>query len=495
MATPTKLNWDALNPEIKYEGRAITLPGEPGKMPPRKAVEALTRLIADEEQPFNIKEEIDAYPLDAAVAFVKAMTKLYGWASPQTVMTMFGPRPPEMVSVKTGVNDDDVIQCPLGAFALPGLDQNINTAIIDNNKGRKVFVVYGTVKKRDRQVILELVTEARRIVKEDSIYRGKSIRLGVDTYGNLDMENPPSFFDASDTSKESVLLDDDIMEQIETSILVPIANSDMCRKLKIPLKRGILLEGPYGTGKSLTARMTAAVCSQNGWTFVLLDKVQGLQTALEFANRYSPAVVFAEDIDRIASERDEAANDLINTIDGVVSKKAEIMTILTTNFAENLNPVILRPGRLDAVISLRAPNAHTAERLIRHYAGTLLASTEAVDPAGYELAGQIPASIRECVERAKLGMIGRGDTKVSCADLVIAAKTMKNHLALLNRGTKEKTAAERLAESLHEVVSPKNTVSTSEDEDDDTTKRTLARINSRTIDMKDTLEEIQQSVN
>lgn len=447
-----KLNWDMLNPQIEYEGRAIKLPGDPGKMPPRKAVEALTRLIKDEDQPFSIMEYIDAYPHDAAVAFVKAMTKLYGWASPQTVMTFFGPRPPQMISVKTGVNPDDVVQCPLGAFALPGVDDQVHTTFHTNDRGVVQFLVHGQVKKRDRHIILELVTEARRIVKEESIYRGKSIRLGVDNAGKLDMSNPPSFFDASDTTEQSVLLDADIMEQIETSILTPIKNTDRCRNLKIPLKRGVLLEGPYGTGKSLTSRMTAAVCAQNGWTFVLLDKVQGLQAALEFANRYSPAVVFAEDIDRIAEERDEFANDLINTIDGVLSKKSEIMTILTTNFAEKLNPVILRPGRLDAVVSLRAPSAETAEKLIRHYAGRLLAATEGVALAGQELAGQIPASIRECVERAKLGMVGRGDNKISESDLVIAAKTMKNHLNLLNREKKTQTAAERLAESLKEVL-------------------------------------------
>lgn len=493
MADNKKLNWDSLNPEIKYEGRAITLPGDPGKMPPAKAVEALQRLIADEEQPFVIMEIIDAYPHDAAVAFVKAMSRLYGWASPQSVMTMMGSRPPQMISVKIGVNDEDIIQCPLGAFALPGISTNINTAITEKN-GKNVFVVHGTVRKKDRQIILELVTEARRIVKEESIYRGKSIRLGVDECGNLDMENPPQFFDASDTTKESVLLDSDIMEQIETSILVPIKNADRCRKLKIPLKRGILLEGPYGTGKSLTARMTAAVCAENNWTFVLLDKVQGLRAALEFANRYSPAVVFAEDIDRIASDRDENANDLINTIDGVVSKRSEIMTILTTNFAEKLNPVILRPGRLDAVISLRAPSAETAERLIRHYAGQLLAVTESVTAAGHELAGQIPASIRECVERAKLGMIGREDENLSASDLVTAAKTMKNHLNLLNRDNKKQTPAEKLAESLNEVVNSKN--------GNDETLVSLGviasdvdNIKDRTKSIRNIVEEINNTVN
>jgi len=446
----TKHNWDALNPEIQYQGRHITLPGDPGRMPPEKAVEALQRLIRDENQAFNMHEIIDAFPHDALVALNKAMAKLYGWASPQPTPGFFGPKPPQMVSVKTGVNDEDVVQCPLGAFAIPGVDQPINVTF--DSDGKKSFlIVYGTFKKKHRHILLELVNEAKKIVKEQSIYRGKALRLSVNSNGDLEMNNPPGFFDA--TEHDPVLLDDDILEQVETSILVPIQHTSQCKKMKIPLKRGVLLEGPYGTGKSLTARMTARVCQDNGWTFILLDRVQGLRAALEFANRYSPAVVFAEDIDRIAEERNEDANDLINTIDGVVSKRSEIMTILTTNFAEKLNPVILRPGRLDAVISLRAPGPRTAEKLMRHYAGRLLDPQEDLVPAGMELAGQIPASIRECVERAKLGMIGRGANKLESRDLVIAAKTMKNHLALLNRDNKTETTVERLAQSLKEVVS------------------------------------------
>jgi transitional endoplasmic reticulum ATPase len=128
------------------------------------------------------------------------------------------------------------------------------------------------------------------------------------------------------------------------------------------------------------------------------------------------------------------------------------MTILTTNFVEKLNPVILRPGRLDAVITLRAPGAETVERLVRYYAAGLLPESEPVANVGLELKGQIPASIRECVERAKLGMIGRKADKLSESDLMVAAQTMKNHLALLNRRSEEVSDAERLATSLKAVL-------------------------------------------
>ena len=443
--------WDKLDTQIEHSGRAIVLPALPGNMPLEKAVEAMQRRIKDEEQIFSVHEIIDAYPHDGAVAFYKAMRELYGFASPETERTFFGPKPPQMVSIKTGPGLNDVMQCPIGKFRLPGVDEPVS-AIFYNDDGKMVFLIHGNVKKRDQHILLELATKTREIVKRESIYRGKPIRLGVDGDGDLNLTNPPEFLDVSDISESHLLFNKDIQHQIDTNILVPLKETARCRQHKIPLKRGILLEGPFGCGKSLTARMTARVAEQNGWTFVLLDNVSGLKAALEFANRYAPAVVFAEDIDRIISERDDAANDLINMIDGVVSKTSEIMIVLTTNFVEKLDPVILRPGRLDAVISIVAPDQSTVQKLMRYYAGDLLPASEDLTQAGEAMAGQIPASIRECVEKAKLGMIGRKANKISNADLVVAGKVMQNHLNLLNRKGAEVSAGDKLATALRDVV-------------------------------------------
>jgi len=442
-----KLNWDKLDMKLQYAGKVITLPQDPAKMPLKEAIKTLQRFEHDENTEVDVHEIIDAYPLDAAVAFVKAMQRLYGWASPVATPGFFGPKPPSYIGVKVGKNKEDIVQCPLGSFMLPGVTRRIETNIFGT-----VFVIFGVVLQKEKQVILDLATETRKIVEAESIYRGKAVRITLNDNDQFSTDTPPEFMDTSSVGEDSLVFNEDITSQINTNILVPIKHTELCKKNKIPLKRGILLEGPYGTGKSLTAAMVARVCEDNGWTFILLNRVQGLKAVLEFANRFKPAVVFAEDVDRIASDRDEAMNDLINTIDGVVSKRSEIMTVLTTNHADRLNPVILRPGRLDAVISLKAPDQETVKRLLAFYAGKLLPEKADLDKSAKELAGQIPASIRECVERAKLGMIGRGDNKLSDHDILTAAQTMKNHLALLNKDKTVKTEAETLAESLRKVV-------------------------------------------
>jgi hypothetical protein len=451
-AKKPKVEWDKLDVAIEHEGRAITLPAIPENMPTKKAIEALQRKEADDLQMFRVHEVFEAYPTDAAVAMVKAMTRLYGWASPQSqiVQTFFGPKkvPPTFLSVKIGPASHQVVQVPIGEFKLPGVDEHVTT-VIHNVAG---FVIHGEVKKRDRHIVLELAAETRKILKAESIYRGKPIRLMVDEDGNLITGTPPEFMDVTDISEVDLIFDNDVQDQINTNLLVPIRETARCRDLKIPLKRGVLLEGPFGTGKSLTARLTARVCEQSGWTFVLLDKVQGLRPALEFALRYAPAVVFAEDIDRILAERTDAANDLINTIDGVCSKGSEVMVVLTTNHVDKINPVILRPGRLDAIISLRPPSGDAVERLIRHYAGALLTPNADLSNAKENVAGLIPASIRECVERAKLGMIGRQDHMLADHDFVVAAKSMKLHLELLNPKAPTESVGDKLASALRASV-------------------------------------------
>jgi hypothetical protein len=446
--------WEKLDTKIQYVGKVITLPSDPSNMPITAAIQTLRRKMDEENTAVQVHEIIDAYPHDAAVAFVKAMVKIYGWASPVPTPGWFGDTPPHFLSVKVGKGHGDIMQCPIGSFKLPNVEDTISTLIAqtDRRNPKLSFIIHAEVKQKFRHILLELATECRRIVQEESIYRGKAILLNVDEDGQLDMNIPPDFMDTSAVSEESLIFNADIQAQIETNILVPIKKQAECKLHNIPMKRGILLEGPYGTGKSLTAAMVARVCEDNNVTFILLNRVQGLKTALELAVRFGHSVVFSEDIDLIAQERDNKTNDLILVIDGVVSKSSPIMTILTTNHVEKLNPVILRPGRLDAIISIREPDKETVQKLIRHYAGNLIDKNSDLTRAGKELAGQIPATIRECVERAKLGMIGRGAQTLTDHDLSIAALTMKNHLALLKQKDKPKSMPDQLADSLHSIV-------------------------------------------
>jgi len=453
--------WKNIDVGIEHVGTKITLPAEPGPMPIDDAIAALARKKADLETEMSVHEVIDAFPLDGAVAFVRALERIYGWATSAPVPGFWGAQPPRMITVDVGPGPTEKIQVPWGGFKIPGVEKQINTAITHSPRG-SVFVIYGTVKKRDVETLKRIAELTRTIVKDESIYRGKAIRLRSISEQSVDLENPPEFMDLSAAREDELILPRAVEVQIKTNIWTLIERTQACRDAGIPLKRGVLLSGKYGTGKTLTSLMTARKCVEHGWTFVSLDRAQGLKATLEFARRYEPCVIFAEDIDRATTDRDENTNDLLNTIDGVLSKSAQIMVVMTTNHIERINPAMLRPGRLDAVVAVEPPDAEAVERLLRIYGRSLIKSGEKLGKVAAMLSGSIPAMVREVVERSKLAAISAGDTAVTQAALIEAATGMQAHMALLADPAKTVVSPEEmLGRAVADVVARQITAITS----------------------------------
>lgn len=448
--------WDRQDVDIERVGTKITLPNDPEPMPIPAAMKALKRKLDDEEQELDVHELIESYPKDGLVAVYKAMVDLFGWASPSTkiVEGMFGPQEikPQLISIKTGPKADDVIQVPYGEFSVPNVESAVEIKVVGTPDGSPAVAIIGCVKKREKAVLVNIAKRAREILVEESIYKGKAFTLPQETDGSVDYHVDPAFLDTDVIKKDELILNPIELDQVQTALWTPIENTDACIEQHIPLNRGVLLEGTYGTGKTMTAQATARVCHDNGWTFIMIDDVRGLATALKFAQRYQPAVVFAEDIDRAIAQRDQTGNDLLNTIDGVLSKNSQVITVLTTNHVERLEKAMLRPGRLDAVISVKPPEAEAVGRLIRLYARDRLHEDATLEAVGLLLAGNIPATIREVTERAKLAMIHRKDTVITDDDLTTAAHGMEAHLKLLENTPPQPSAGERLGQALFDVL-------------------------------------------
>ena len=112
---------------------------------------------------YNAYEILDGFPHDAAVAFNKAMQRLYGWASPVATPSFWGPQPPIFITVKTGPKDENALQIPWGSFRLPNVEAPLTFKIHEQNDS-PCLLIYGKVKRKDQYVILELVKEARKIL-------------------------------------------------------------------------------------------------------------------------------------------------------------------------------------------------------------------------------------------------------------------------------------------------------------------------------------------
>ena len=430
----------------------------------KDAMEWLSRKEEEDQRKVTIHEYVDAYPLDGALALSKAMAEKYGWINLVPTPGFFGEEPPGMVGVRTGPRPEDVVQVPWGRFNIPGIAGYIQTGMALRN-GRPVFTIGGVVKRKHEKEISIIATLTREFVKKESIYRGKAIRVHFPDPD--DVKNPddfnPAFLDLSSVKPEELVFSDDTAQLIRTNLFTPIERTQQCRDHQIPLKRGVLLAGDYGVGKTLTAYVAARKCEENGWTFIYLDSVQDLGKAIYFAQQYAPAMIFAEDIDRVLSgnDRGEAVNEILNTIDGVDTKNSELIVALTTNHIDRINQAMLRPGRLDAVISVGPPDAEAAIKLVRQYGRGLVSETADLAQVGEELAGRIPAVIREVIERAKLGAVSRVDSSetlvIQPEDLLIAVTSMLKHLELLKPQADDKRSdIEKAAVVLADSLNPTN---------------------------------------
>jgi ATP-dependent 26S proteasome regulatory subunit len=175
------------------------------------------------------------------------------------------------------------------------------------------------------------------------------------------------------------------------------------------LKRGILLHGKPGTGKTLTAMYLASVMKDRT-VLLLTGRGQGaIESSCHFARWLEPAMVVIEDVDLIAEERSSQSNcntalllTLMNEMDGLADD-IDILFVLTTNRPEILEPALAsRPGRIDQAYEVPLPDAECRRRLFDLYSDGLTLKVDNLDTFVKRTAGASGAFISELMRKAAL---------------------------------------------------------------------------------------------
>lgn len=371
------------------------------------------------------------------------MRERYGWTNLSPTPGWWGDNPPTLVGVEIGFGE--TLQIPWGDCRVPKVDGRLSTGYNEDHNGMPIFALTANVKRRYEKVVAEIAKRIREIVAAESIYRGQAVKINFrDSDGDRNSEFSPTFaprfLDLKKYAGQEIVYAATTERMIQTNLFNPVLFTQRCRTHGIPLKRGILLEGKYGTGKTLTAHMLAQKCVENGWTFLYLEDVRDLDMAFHFAKMYAPCVLFAEDVDRSmpAGQRTADIDRILNTLDGVESKNVEVMTVLTTNSVSGIHPSFLRPGRIDTVIPVLPPDEQAMLRLVRMYGrskdGTPLVTgaDAAIIEAVKGLNGSNASFVQEAVERAKLSAIAASEEMViKPEDIKTAVASMAAHLKLV----------------------------------------------------------------
>lgn len=420
--------------EIVYHGEKMILPEGMSLSDAKKLLDRREKFL---EEKVEMRETFDVFPWDGANAIDIVLTNKFGWSAATATPGFFGPQPPRLISIE--VDYGVTRQVPWGAFSLPGVEGLLHTSAAYKDD-RFNFQLIAEVKRKDEATIKSIFKEVRAYLKENSIYKGKAIKVRfLDDDGDKLPMPEPKFMDTSTISEEMVIYPQKVQDQVNINLFTPIKRVADCLKNKIAIKRGVLLGGTYGTGKTLAATVASKIAVDHGITYLYIPRADELSHAIGFAKQnQSPAcVVFCEDIDRaLSGERSVEMDDILNVIDGIDTKSTNVIVVLTTNDLNAINPAMLRPGRLDAVIEVLPPDAQAVEKLLRLYGGDAIDKETDLSKAGQELAGEIPAVIAEVVKRAKLAQLslqapGEPVTKLSEAALVASAESMAQQLKLL----------------------------------------------------------------
>lgn len=183
--------------------------------------------------------------------------------------------------------------------------------------------------------------------------------------------------------------------------------------------KGLILHGPTGCGKSAIASLAPSMLPSNTINFLRVDSTSIVSSVIGEAERKlsnlfavarttAPALVTIENIDILAPNRDltgldggsaeETFNRLLSTllteIDGASSRdllSSPVFVIGTTRSLELIDPALLRPGRLELHIGVRAPDADARVELLRSF----------LEMRGVQLAREVGSRLPSQLERFK----------------------------------------------------------------------------------------------
>jgi len=166
---------------------------------------------------------------------------------------------------------------------------------------------------------------------------------------------------------------EDLKQKLIESVDWPLSHPKIFERMGINPPRGILLYGPPGCGKTLLARAVATETKANFISIKgpeLLSKYVGesekaIREVFRKAKMAAPCIIFFDEFDSIAPSRGRHTTDsgvsekvlsqFLTELDGLEVKK-DIIVIAATNRPDILDPALIRPGRIDRILLVPAPD-------------------------------------------------------------------------------------------------------------------------------------------
>ena len=258
-----------------------------------------------------------------------------------------------------------------------------------------------------RQTASKLLEHLQNLVVEHDVLRGQVLSFSVNEHMGNQLV---TFLPRPRIAAAEVILPPDVLPRIAKHVAGPAEHAGRLRDLGIHLKRGLLLHGPPGTGKTHTVRYLMGRLADSTIIVLTGNSLFFIEQAAALARKLAPSVVIVEDVDLIAQDRSFSPQgnpmlfSLLDAMDGVAAD-ADVTFVLTTNRAAVLEEALTqRPGRIDLAVEIPRPDANGRRSLIGLYAGAAVVSAD-LDPVVLATEGATASAIKELMRRAVLSAI------------------------------------------------------------------------------------------
>lgn len=238
-----------------------------------------------------------------------------------------------------------------------------------------------------------------------------------------------------DHSWEDLFLPESIKNEVRGLVENFLASKDFYLENKIPWKRGILLYGKPGNGKTSIIRTIIAQYNFKPVTIVAGANDEAVREAFSYAEEQSPSLLYFEDLDSLL-EKSVDISSFLNLMDGISAKNG-LLVIATANEVKKLKTNITdRPSRFDRKFEIPLPNAEMAYIYLKRWFGNLITAKQCKELAKYAAKYEFSyAYLKELYISAMFEALAHNRKSPTEKDVQSALNRLVKDKNLLNGGT------------------------------------------------------------